>query len=678
MSQTAITMDPSRPSLIALLPQELLDNIVAHLNPRAMARLGQCSKHLGARLEHVLYAHEDNRNQAMAWACKHGVMGTIDRALSYGASVSAVCLPPPMCATSTAYKTLTLYLAAKHNQPDTFRHLLDLGATVDVDDEHGKVDPFTVRGLARSLCRRPANIDLFLRPFLGPPSNLLTRFFDQITINHVFLDLLRFADQPGTVPLDIVQTVLDDSRADPNYVRSDKGDRVRKTFMAPLSAAVLARRSDIFRLLVERGAHVSAEPRPRHLALPHRPLHVPVLAAAYAMATTTTTTSKVEEDASIAMMQLCLDYGADINVRVPFVSDDRSCRAMMFTTPLLTFLTNVPEWTESAVTKLEYLLDHGVSVTPEQPLDEWERTDETLMVRHRGTYWGQSTSTPVELLLDKWTVRQLASGHFLSALRLLVRHGALRTNTAEILAHYDCLPPIFLAWVSPCDVTNPTTDTGRARKEEHDAVVSAWEDLLSTLLSDKSYYHQDEEDLDTFLYTYITTRALFGGNHHDRQPVAHLARATVSCLVAAGADINARRKPMHIPTGRHTPAPPPGETTALLELVWLFSKATEPKIARFSFPSAPLDYYVSKDRADFVKWLVDRFGGTNAVAAEWDGRNMVDILRTGLGRDSGYGEKLMLIRGEERALVDKLIKFLEGWLVSKTESGVGEGEKIKQ
>lgn len=97
--------------------------------------------------------------------------------------------------------------------------------------------------------------------------------------------------------------------------------------MSPLSAALISNRSEDFQLLLDRGADINGVPNLPPRALPIRPLHVPVCAAADIMAGRGT-----------HLVQACLDHGADINFVVRIRLDDGS---VSVTTPLLAYLRAV-------------------------------------------------------------------------------------------------------------------------------------------------------------------------------------------------------------------------------------------------------------------------------------------------------------------------------------------------
>ncbi|KAK3315426.1 hypothetical protein B0H66DRAFT_536296 [Apodospora peruviana] len=190
---------------------------------------------------------------------------------------------------------------------------------------------------------------------------------------------------------------------------------------------------------------------------------------------------------------------------------------------------------------------------------------------------------------------------FLTVLKLLVRHRALKSSTGEQLAKHDwfevCLDEYFLPNVCFWN-RSPGADS---TPEEINAVDratldNAWNDFLSTVLESPSHH----QDLNELLYSYITTkRALaLAGRKID------LARVTVSRLIQAGADINYR--------------PALGGPTALHVLC--SSYVDRPVHQTYGSIYADWD---RPQEGHFIRFLV---GGCHAdPTLEWEGKTPISI-----------------------------------------------------
>ena len=501
ISATAAAAMASSRSPIESLPYELRQDVLIHLDLADIACLSRCSRHLQDQLQPVLFNTETNRNRAIKWACRNGSIPVIDRALSYGASVSAISMPRkhrsrrnPTAASpqDPSARSLTLYLAAKHGQVGAFQHLIALGATV-VDG----VDPLTLRSFVDHLYR-PVKADL-LEPFLkaGLASKL-----PQETRNEALLAVLTCPTSPEKSILDFARMLLN-SGADPNYVRS----RRSKGSMSPLSATLITHRLKIFHLLLERGADINGVPHPPQHPPTCLPLHVPICAAAHSMVKYGT-----------HLVQLCLDHGANINAWVYIWERigreykwENGC-GVSTTTPLLLYLNAALALGDEGrfvdMGNLQYLFNNGAIHEMSIDNDGW---DNEFM---RGRYLCRRTPTPVEVILDNLTIRCISRPPFLSAIKLCIQHGALRVYTGETLAKYD-YPGIH---------SNPDP-----------AILPAWQDMLSMITAHPDY----RQDLDHILWTYLEKNCI----RIKPGKLSDLTRATVASLLAAGADINAREMP---------------------------------------------------------------------------------------------------------------------------------------
>ncbi|KAH8899351.1 hypothetical protein GQ53DRAFT_758562 [Thozetella sp. PMI_491] len=301
-------------------------------------------------------------------------------------------------------------------------------------------------------------------------------------------------------------------------------------------------------------------------------------------------------------------HGAQLNIQTLILRNKRR-RELSFTNPFFIYLGRISSWEgengSTALQNIEYLLGNGATLE----MDGIACPDDPALFS--GRYRFQPPPTAIELLVDKWTAVQLSQPHFLSALKLLVRYGALRRHAGTFLARYDY------------DPSGNSLDP---------AAQSAWEELLDAMLADPSQH----EDIHTLLYTYITakgTRPKLDVYSSAKPTVTDLTLATVTRLLGAGADINTR--------------PTSGDPTALHVLCWRYSKAeylhdsgAEPSNLNFT-------ERLNSNRARFLRFLVEQCGAD--PMAEWQGRRPAETLR--LGR--------VKLGDTEKTRVDELIRFLE-------------------
>lgn len=582
-------MPPSQPKLDSLAA-ELLDQILVNLDLVDISRLSCCNRRLNHDVEQTLYGNATSRNRAMKWACETGNTSVVHRAIAYGSSPSIVPVPRRQIQTAQSPQSLntpTLYLAARHGQVATFRRLIQLGSRVD----EREVDPLTVRALVERLCH-PVDFDL-LDPFLQ--SGLASQLGQQMRDEALIFVATSVAP---IVPLDIVRMLLDGG-ASPNCVRSG---RAKDGSISPLSAALITRRTDLFQLLVARGADVNGIPYPpRPAALPTLPLHIPACTAALAMA---------EETESTGLLQLCLDQGADINVQVPFLQD-RGSRLVTFTTPLLMYLGKAAsQWIDtdsqnSSLAKLRYLLDNGAKAT----VSSYSINEIDVLLT--GRYRFESPLSPVQLLMNSLTSSNLVTPSLLSAVKLLTQHGGLQSRTGEILARYDFFE--------------------EGSGHESAPIITAWEEFLTTLLADSSQH----EDLDTFLFKYVTTKGNTGPRasyYGAERRIGALAYVTIKRLIAAGADINFRESSY---------AP-----TALQRLCEMYNKSSlgYDILGEYVMGYLRRQRVITMESRDLVRFLAVDCGADPSL--KWRERTAAETLQSGwdkLGPDEQQLAQEMMI-----------------------------------
>ncbi|KAH7419571.1 ankyrin repeat-containing domain protein [Cadophora sp. MPI-SDFR-AT-0126] len=457
-------------STLELLVPELLDLILENLERKnkTLSHLMRCSKFLHNRLQPILYGSPKSLEQAMRRACKTGNTQTIRLASSYGANVGLVDARYNCCS--------TLKLAAERGHAEAFDLLLEMGATFD----HPNVT-LSPR-FSRKLCSPVREAVLF--------SFLKAGFASLRTIELSLPSVIRTGGSP-----ELVRALLDHG-VDVNTHERLYGPKQHHIIATPLSTAILENRMSIFDVLIEKGADINGTEHcnPFHRQTPYpfrQPLHLPIYAAAISMA----------KHGMTAMMERCLDLGADIN----FISRNREHPAAfaVLTTPILTYLSAIKQWDEDAklhpLDGLQFFLRHQAEL--EIPLNFKKPGLEKEYVQ---------TESTVEVLLDKWGINKLGNPHFFATIEFLIDKGAGKDTFNRILTKYKTageVVPLGLPqnWTRLanlfikryCSGTDPTIKNT----------------LLRTVL--RRYPPHD-----------------FGGFHD-------IDRCTVRSVIAAGADINA-------------------------------------------------------------------------------------------------------------------------------------------
>ncbi|KAK4209904.1 hypothetical protein QBC37DRAFT_44100 [Rhypophila decipiens] len=268
------------------LPQELIDQVLEGLSTRDKARLARCNKNLYSRTLKSLYASFEDRHAAVEWACRRGVVSTLDRAFSRGAPVSTVYM-----LAGDGEKRLTLDLALKSRRRGVFTYLVEQGARFDVpnvgsrlftekffDDDRNLavVGWFLEAGLASQLGQSARNQALGYVLRLSSPAHTSRKGIARI-------------DRDPARTRDHIRELLD-AGADPNSTNlvsvsahyNEFGNRLSRS-TSPLSSAIQADRPDPVRILIDRGANVDGRLTALVKKPPALPHHVPVCAAAFTM-----------------------------------------------------------------------------------------------------------------------------------------------------------------------------------------------------------------------------------------------------------------------------------------------------------------------------------------------------------------------------------------------------------
>lgn len=518
------------PELVSL-PQELLDDVVGALDACDIVRLMMCNSSLKGRLQPVLYGDPSAHNRIMGWACRSGSIATIRLAVHHGASVDLIW-----------DRTSTIGMAAKKHHGEAIICLLELGARVlrpgmtNVYERQDRLNQF--RRMARQLCSPHVHLE---------ESSALLRLLYTEAIDEAdrkagphpdtALPLITLIMSRAGAPLSLIQQMFD-AGADPNRPRSYG---VRET-LTPLSAAIIANSEGAFRLLLERGADICGT---EVGYLPRKCLHIPIFAAARTMAVTSH---------GRAMMDLCLENGADINTRVAVMSVVHTdgvppcpgrtkywAKHYTYATPLLIFLDSLesfkPTSRQNPADDLVYLLERGAKPPVDNPKEvlemgsEWRwrgyRGIETLLTfgtgqidsRPRQRFGRTCLASPtcIDFLVDKWGLKKLKDPGFAEIIRLLIRHGIARGHIARLLLKYDN------------DTSNP-----RHWPVKKQLQLNAGRDALVTILLEPS---TPVDDLDDVLAIFIRTK---GKSYKSSRPLAGSTYAIIERLINAGADINGK------------------------------------------------------------------------------------------------------------------------------------------
>jgi len=388
---------------IESLPNELMDNIIGHVDHIEISRLMQCNSSLKKRLEPQFYSSDEARNKAMFWACTHN-QTTVIRTLvtNYASSASTVDLP------SIYYpyrvRVLTLNLVVRKSLSEAFNLLLELGALVN--NCNIGVSQYQPWFLLRRLCR---------------PSKwkLLTRLLDVVESSQNYL-LKRQLDQTLILlikfkaPLDLVKRVLD-LGADPDSPHAIHS-YPSHSLVCPLSAAILHHSHTLFSLLLERGATIHGTDL---RTTTRTPLHIPIFAAAHAL-----------PRYGPNMMRNCLENGADINHRARVTA--RNFWYNYSTTPVDVFLRSIKSSSSTNDSDrfapeegLQFMLDNGATLEREPADLELYYVGEERFVRRPSS---------IQILIKKRKPRQIANPYFVAVIDILLKYGALEKQDNSVAA----------------------------------------------------------------------------------------------------------------------------------------------------------------------------------------------------------------------------------------------------
>ena len=608
------------------LPQELLDMVLNNLNTEQQARLGQCNKLLRGRVEPTLFGNPDNRGWAMRWACRGGYHKLILTAIRYGSSPSIIPIHQETLDGETKLiQPSTLAIAAKRNRHATFRFLIDQGARV----EHANIHPTSLKCILIYLSKPGAAETL---NYLLHTAGLMTDL-DQPSLDFLFFNCLKFNSslQRGRGGQASSPTTLSNLRfmirAGANLNgKDDNNDH------PPLSIVIKQKKWDLFQLLIDEGAEIN---RVGH----YWPKTMPLAVALCEMATCTRTgNGSVSYNNRREAVAKCIEAGADINLVEPTCLEDSHILArdmVKMVMPLIAYIEAVAyvancNWDRDKVSDLSYLVEElrasPDSVFDRLPDDFRVLSCDNLDLRNFSSFENCGEARfhpvhPVDALTRQFRGRKLSpydDSYLVEAIKLLVLNGKLR-------------PKKLARFMAP--ITLDTPDEAASKNSNDWPFFKHWSAILD-FVAKASQAHLDE-----FLGAYIANRATYPARYPDGgalTPLCPLFKATVSHLLKAGANINARIFPCRDSKEL---------CTLLFRLCELYSKFDS-----FSGPFHSAAYYAGRrtltdSRASLVAYLVNEAGADPRVPG---------LCQLGDPRISEMGD-IIAMNGELRSRVERFL-----------------------
>ena len=402
-----------------LLPTELLDDIVQDLPIEDLASLWKNSH----RFHHYLFGSPSLVDSTFLWACKNGDVELIRGAVTQGADPSFAKAPKQehasgqyeylrdvgwmqnwlrrrdaLDAETGPFKVSTLGIVSRKGHLEAFKVLLDLGAALD--DLPWSQHKVLVRNLQK-VRGWPTWMHLMDS---GLSSKLKCDQSGKLT-------LVAFIQRGA--PVALIRKMLD-SGADPNrIVRSGLID-----LASPLSAAVVVQSTEIFDLLIERGADAHGLRDLGKISEDwlrvRRGKNIPILAAANVMAKTGRT----------KFVDRCLQAGVNINFSFPSIL---SSTEFYLTQPLTTYLAGIRGWPVdtrlSPRSGIDYFLGVGSGTNAAGiSSDIWPQS------KHSRKFECQWMSG-AKLLVWKWGLRKLDEPQFFDTIHQLVERDLSSEST---------------------------------------------------------------------------------------------------------------------------------------------------------------------------------------------------------------------------------------------------------
>ena len=575
----------SASSFLTLQPQELLEHIAGFLEHDDVARLAECSDELCVRLGRILFDTHTKRDTTMWWACLYGLPRVARRAIACGASPSTVTVlnhGEIRGGYGIDDTGLTLQLAAYHGHAEVFRVLLDAGAGVP----RGFADemPQRKRALVQDLCGNAHGE--FAQPFLESESAA------KLTKDLLGLFLFSLIGQ-GNTGVDLVRLVLD-LGGNPDYLPRALGE-APKSLLAIALTARNGSSTDVFQLLVDRGAKIDGPPDLRLCPFSsERSGAIPIYAAVDRRNLRKGDLTEVE---MVRRLQTCVLAGANINQRMPIFGplpipyqgdydggyDGELNWDYFYGTPFLSYVSQIDDWSRvdifwlKAVT--QWFVDNG-AILDVRLLPEFERHS-LLGMGGLNLVQMHPPPTAPALLIGRWGMEKLAEPGFLGFVKFLLSRGAV---CRERFAH-------FLA----------TIEYIGDERVEQSVHFSAWKELI---MAGVEFGKQSSRDFASFtLRDYVLRRVLLSSIHKSVRHAYIITCKTIDFLIDAGANINWHQDP-------HTPS-------VLLEVCGSYEAAQYGK-QKSDFESEAFHY------RHFFKILVDR--GADRHMTRNDGKTALDIM----------------------------------------------------
>ncbi|KAK6540461.1 hypothetical protein TWF694_009255 [Orbilia ellipsospora] len=519
------------------LPNELLDSIldfivnhdhsvnaiscVNRFDYTPLSRLSQCSRCLYRRIGPVLYGTQDARNIALRYGCKKGNLKTIRKTVSQGARAGTVLMRVPQntYAINRGYSVefreiLSLHFTLKARKLDAFKLLLELGAGVgphDCTNKELRESQLKVFGQKLS---HPRNVK-FLEAIIeaSKPTPDFSDSIDSPPQSYVIARALLFPDIVGWGSPQLLKKLLDNG-AEINHAVLCKTN-LGKELLPPLSAAALRGDSQIFHLLVARGAKVTVDSSE---IKPHaKYVQMPSIMAARFMA----------KHHDTSTLQACVDAGVDINRPCHVDPDPGHPEAKhVCTTPLLTYLDSIESWDIPATARastglrpidgVNYLI-YTLGAKVQSPVmrlfkQRYSNRDQEL---HDRTFAG--VPSPVELLLVKWGIESLEKPEFFSLIEFLIKHGGVGSDPARVLVRFE----------------------GQNKPSSGVDVEGLWQRFLTLL--EPQLLELSQASKNALLRRVIVDKV--GMRRRVAHPsnwvkVCAIGRASIDAIIRAGADIN--------------------------------------------------------------------------------------------------------------------------------------------
>ncbi|KAJ4147043.1 hypothetical protein LMH87_001596 [Akanthomyces muscarius] len=381
--------------------------VLDYLEPAHLAPLVRCCQLLHTRALPVLLGTEVRRDRALLWACRHGRLSAVRRAVAFGANIVA----PAYLATSRVtqngagatqivYRTSPLRVAAQSGNLVMLQVLMELGATLDMPREFPQkmLSPDReISSFLASISEKPERLPLLLLFFNSALAGCGGGFFQgasyaQICLQHAF-------GGPKLPPVEAVRFLV--SYKGPGGCASVRRLQASKTKKAcPLARAILGRQRELEELLVAHRADIHGIPYWTE-DLPMRAADIPIYAAARMMA-----------HDGIDLVRRCIVLGADVRHDSNIVYTSRT------PLPVYLYVASVENWNKDQLLRptegIKFWLGQGMAI------------DDGRVGKgcpQPGIWSSGSLPSMIEMLIDKWGADFLANDEFNRVISLLAKPG---------------------------------------------------------------------------------------------------------------------------------------------------------------------------------------------------------------------------------------------------------------